>query len=347
MKVLLVLDHAPDYRESFLRQLGNRVELTVVAQPLEPDGLCPPKVRSGYSYVELSSRDLLGFRWQSRLMSLFRGDAWDVICCDLNLRHLARIVSFSFVSSARSRWVWRGHVYGKNNSVLFHVIKKYLLRRGCGCLVYSDIVAERVARDFKIDAVSFNNSQVSIEEFMLGAFDQHTEIRFLFVGRNQPRKKLFRLIDLVRRHNDIRLRMVGPSMDSLSIPQDLIDEGRVEVFGKTMGNELVPHFKWADMVVNPGHVGLLAINAARYGKGIVIDSLSQHAPEYWIAKESCQPFIPFESEAVVDRFIDHIRKNRWKFAQWGEQLQDIAKRKYTIEFMADAHIKVFTSVVGN
>jgi hypothetical protein len=86
------------------------------------------------------------------------------------------------------------------------------------------------------------------------------------------------------------------------------------------------------------------MNAAKHGKGIVVDSGSEHAPEYWLAKEAGQPFISFGDMQEVNRFIDDVLVNRWKLQHWGRQLQDMAKEKYTIEYMAEAHLRVFEKV---
>lgn len=346
MKVLLILDHAPDYREIFLRELSKYVDLTVVAQPCERDGLAPPDNRSGYFYAQLPTVRWLGINFQPGLKQLLGREDWDVVCCDLNLRHPTRLFLFLAFRAYRRKWIWRGHIYGKKKSIGLQILKKYLLQNGVGCLAYSEPIAARVFSDFGVKSFSFNNTQVGENDFLSGVFEEHSELRFLFVGRNQPRKKLKRLISLVQRHKDLYVRFIGPGMESLDVPPSLIDSGNVKIFGKMMGTDLIAHFNWADIVANPGHVGLLTINAAKHGKGIIIDSKSHHAPEYWIAKESGQPFISFDNEKVVDRFVEHVRNNRWRLKQWGKQLQNVAKQKYTIEYMAKVHCQAFKNTIA-
>jgi glycosyltransferase involved in cell wall biosynthesis len=133
-------------------------------------------------------------------------------------------------------------------------------------------------------------------------------------------------------------------MEQLEIPDGLENNGRLVVFGRLTGKDLNTHFDWSDLVVSPGNVGLLVMNAARHGKGIVIDDNSYHGPEYWLAKESGQPFISFCDMQEVNRFINDVIDNRWKLQHWGRQLQEVAKEKYTIEYMAEAHYRVFEKV---
>ncbi len=344
MKVLLIIDHAPDYREAFFRELGKKVDLTVASQPCETDGLAPPDKRIGYRYIECPSIRLKGLYWQLGLGRLLCREHWDVVCCDINLRQLSRL--FLFITNKRywKKWVWRGHIFGKNAFGPLDYIRKLMLQRGAACLAYNDPIAQQVTDRYGIEAISFNNTQVSKRDFREGSFGDHSELRMLFVGRNQARKNLDRLIDLVKRHPDIYIRLIGPGMEILDIPEALKQFGRIEIYGRIVGKDLNPHFDWADLVANPGSVGLLVMNAAKHGKGILIDSNSQHGPEYWLAKEAGQPFISFEDQQGVDQFIDDLSKNRWKLHQWGRQLQDVAREKYTIEYMAEAHYKVFEKV---
>lgn len=352
LRVLMILDHAPDYRESFFRELGKFCGLTVVAQPCDESGLSAPLTRMGYEYVEIRSWQLCGVIWQPGLERLCEDPKWDILCVAINVRHLARIAAFLGLPGRRTKWVWRGHIFGRTDSRVLNLLRRYLLMRAAGCLTYSDLQVGMVKRLSGVSAVSFNNTEVRRCEFRAGIHrametSRAMELRMLFVGRFQPRKKLERLIELADRREDVYVRLVGPGMDALSIPDQLFDSGRVQLFGKTSGGALNPHFDWADLVVSPGHVGLLVMNAARHGKGIAIDASSQHAPEFWLAKEAGQPFIDFGSRKAVDSFLDEIGRNRDLLSKLGAELQRVAQSKYTIEYMAAAHMTVFCAVARN
>lgn len=153
-----------------------------------------------------------------------------------------------------------------------------------------------------------------------------------------------RLVDLAERRKDVQVRLVGPGMEELSIPQHLITSGRVKVFGRTIGEALIPHFDWADLVANPGHAGLLVMNAARHGKGIVIDSKSEHAPEYYLAVEAGQPFVRFDEKHDVDEFIQRLLFDSSLAKSLGKKLQEKARKDYTIEHMVKVHLNVFWKV---
>jgi glycosyltransferase involved in cell wall biosynthesis len=348
MKVLMILNHAPDYREPFLRELGEytNIDLTVIAQPCESDGLTPPDRRVGYEYIEIDAIRFFGFLWQPGLGRILRSKRWDVVCVSANLRHLSRIALFITNPKYWNKWLWWGHIFGKNKLHVLDVFRRFIINSAAGCLVHGKSIATELNDTYVTKAISFNNTEIRKNDFRPGRFNQHPELRLLFVGRYQQRKKLERLVDLAERRDDVQVRLIGPGMEKLSVSAELLNQRRAELFGRTVGEDLHCHFDWADLVANPGHVGLLAMNAAKHGKGIVIDSCSDHAPEFYLAKEADQPFISFNDQDEVDQFIDRVQNNPSLLEKWGKNLQEKAKEEYTIEHMAEVHVKAFEAVTS-
>lgn len=350
MRVLMIMNNAPDYREPFLREVGREIDLTVVARPCEPDNLVAPQERKGYTYRELDARRTGGLVWQPDLSTIIDEGEWDVICSSINMRDVGRIRIFQRRRDLHARWIWWGHIFGKTPLPGLAAVRGALLRRSAGALVFNEGIAQDVRERYGISARSFNNTQVRLSEFRPGVFSaEHPAIHLLFVGRNQPRKHLDRLVALAQRRVDIVVRLIGPGMESLTVPSALEETGRVERLGRIGGDLLKEHFDWSDLIVNPGHVGLLVMHTAQHGKGIVIDSSSDHAPEYWLAEEADQPFIDFSQVHEVDRFFQELitaedRSDRLR--AWGGRLQAIAKERYTIEHMAQVHLEMFREVVG-
>jgi len=347
MKVLMILNHAPDYREAFLRELGKykSIDLTVIAQPCEPNGLTPPDYRDGYQYIEINSIRFFGLLWQPGLGQILRGNQWDVVCVSANLRHLSRIALFITNPGYKDKWIWWGLIFGEVESIIAGLVKKYLFELSAGCLVHSKAVSLRLQKEYDMEGISYNNTEVARAEFRPGNFEkQNHEIKMLFVGTYKPRKKLERLIKLATRRDDVKIRIVGPGMEKLQGYQKLAEVGKFEVYGRATGNLLNHHFDWADILVSPGNVGLLCMNAARHGKGIVIDNNSYHGPEFFLAKEADQPFISFSNSAEVDQFIERVQKDPSLLEKWGNALQEKARKEYTIEHMAEVHVHTFEAV---
>ncbi len=355
-RVLMILNNAPDYREPFLREVSRSIELTVLARPCEPDGLVPPAERIGYTYLERPARRFFGMVWQRDVRRIVQETDWDIICSSINMREIGRIRTFRTNRILHKKWIWWGHIYGSTPLPGLAGMRRSLLKQSAGALVFNDDIAGRVREEFGIPAWSFNNTQVRISDFRQGAFLPATaptrdgKLQMLFVGRYQPRKQLERLVALAERMPEVATRLVGPGMEAINVPSGLKATGRVRCFGRTVGEELHEHFDWADLVVNPGHVGLLVMNAAQHGKGIVIDSSSSHAPEYLLAREAGQPFIDFSRESEVDDFVRSIvgvpdvSDAGTTLREWGERLQQVAKERYTIEHMAAVHRSAFESV---
>jgi len=86
------------------------------------------------------------------------------------------------------------------------------------------------------------------------------------------------------------------------------------------------------------------MNAAWHQKGIVIDSESRHAPEYWLAKEAGQPFIDFSDCEAVDQFLNGVIADPIVAKVWAEHFQELVRGQLSIQYMVDTHLKVFNNI---
>src|SRR5690554_3255010 len=94
LKVLMILEFAPDYRESFLRMLAEECELTVIAQSCEIVNLKEPDNRGNYKYIEVNSKKRLGFFFQRELKEVIYQEKFNVICSSCNFKYLSRLLLF-------------------------------------------------------------------------------------------------------------------------------------------------------------------------------------------------------------------------------------------------------------
>lgn len=341
MKVLFVLDHAPDYREAFLRYLGSKCNLIVVAQPCKWDNLKPPKLRSGYRYIELSKSYGKTIRFNFELRGIIKLNTPDIICVALNLRHPFRIINFLSLKKYRKRWIWWGQIFGNNDFTVLVNLKKLLIKKSAGCLVYTEDIVERLNIP---NVISFDNSQFAEKDYvkLTNNLSMKT-FNCLFVGRPQARKRLEMLFDLTSKYDFIKIRLVGPGMKSFF--QSFPEHKNIKLFEGATGLELQEHFSWSNLVINPGHVGLLVMNAACHNRPIVIDSEVDHAPEVILAKQANQYFIDFTNEETVNCFFNDLLKNPKQLVEKGEEIFFVAKTKYTIEKMATKHMDMFVEVM--
>lgn len=348
MRVLLVLDHAPDYREEFLRQLSCSCSLTVIAQPCEPDGLMPPSERIGYRYIESNTSSIGPFRWFCGFSKLLARD-WDTICVAFNPHHPWRLLPFLLRRSYRKKWVWWGQVYGKSNSKVLSSIRQYFLGSSRAVLVYSKEIQDRLTKELPgISIKSFNNTQASLSDYKRLPFRSNGDglVRLLFVGRPQDRKRLHVLVNLARERSDVRIRLVGPVMQQYMRNTSLGNIPGVDCFDGAKGDALLSHFEWCDLVANPGHLGLLAVNAAQHFRPIAVQNNVVHAPEVILAREANQVFLNFDNAQEIDSLIQKIKSAGW-LQDKAESLHLIGRHRYTIENMVQVHIDLFSSLSGH
>ncbi|GAB2989252.1 hypothetical protein GCM10027284_02220 [Cyclobacterium sediminis] len=338
-KVLFLIDHAPNYRESFLRELSHLCHLTVLAHSCERDNLTPPIKRIGYNYIELKQTYGKKLRFNFELPKIIRSIDPDVICVALNPRYPVRIINFLFSISLWSKWIWWGQIFGRSNNFILDKLRLYLLKKSFGTLVYTDDIANKLSG---INVVSFNNSQFSSKEFKKLDNIIDNSLKFLFVGRPQKRKNLEYIITLANKNPNFKFRLVGPGM--LNYFSDYDIPNNIELFGAAQGENLTNHFKWSNLVLNPGHVGLLVMNAACHCRPIIINSDVNHAPEIILAQESDQFFLNFNSDQDVDLFFSNLSQNKDLIINKGNLLYSNGLKKYTVEMMAKNHMEVFNNV---
>lgn len=347
VKVLLVLDHAPDYREDFLRLLSSYCDLTVLAQPCHVDNLAPPTERKGYKYIELAPRVFGPLRWLTTPGAVLDWQAFDVLCVAWNPRHPWRIVPLLRRPWLRRRWIWWGQVYGRSGNLVLRLVRRVLIRLSSGALVYSEDIAKRLAAELNsVPVMSFNNSSTLRRDFRACPWSDADRPRFLFVGRPQDRKRLDRALALARRYPEVLFRFVGPGMlDFLSQLMCPLPDN-VEVFDRATGKELERHFECSQLVINPGHLGLLAVNAAQHRRGLAVQSDARHAPEVILAQQAGQIFMDFDDPQETSTLIATVQQQPERIRRLGLRIQEVALARYTVENMVEVHLAMFRAVAA-
>jgi glycosyltransferase involved in cell wall biosynthesis len=338
MRVILLLDNAPDYRESFLRCLGNKCELTVIAHPCQLSKLQPPNQRCNYNYIELNCTNRTVFSEKDEFQTAVDSISPQILCVSLNLRFPKRIIDF-YRNKKSVPWIWWGQVFGKNK--FLNPLKLYLIKKSNGALVYTEDIVNKINHK---NVISFNNSQFSKDDFIELPNLVTNKLKLIFVGRPQDRKRLDLAIDLARRRKDVQIKFIGPGMSNYFKDVKLPDN--LKLYHAAHGEDLKEHFKWSNLVINPGHAGLLVMNAATHNRAIIINSSADHAPEVQLAKEADQFFVDFKDSIALDSLIDHLIMKPEVYLKKADIIQTIAKNKYTVEFMADKHLHLFQKTLN-
>ncbi|WP_147802804.1 glycosyltransferase [Alkalicoccus halolimnae] len=354
-KVLFLSAFIPHYREELIKQLSKDCSLTVTSLDLEKLNLISLKENQNNSYKLINTKSIkivekfFKISIVPKEINLASKNQWDTIFAFYSLRYPHRLIIFLWYKlfSRKTNWIWVGHIYGNNTNFLVKFLRKVFLNSSDGVLTYTTEYVEKLKKDgINVDIQSFNNTSVKLEDIKILPLKNinNKMINILFVGRYQKRKKIERLIYLAKRREDVNLRLIGPGMETL---QKKVRENnllnRVSIYGAKTGEELEHHFKWSHIVANPGHVGLLVVTAGQYGRPIIIDNQSSHAPEYVIAEKTEQFFIDWGNDKEVDKTINFFKSSPSTIVSKGKQLSDLIKKEYTVE----NSVKSFTSFLKN
>lgn len=331
MKVLYLINYAPNYREPLLRELGKRVNLTVASYRGDSAGLADPEERVGYRFVELKRYRVAGVNFNLR--EFFMGFNYDLIIVGYTLWHPLRMANLFRFKPV----VAEGLIYGRSNSWITGCLRRLFLTVADNILVYSKLVERRLRNEIKNkEIISFNNTSYALSELkQLPITFRDNRLNILWIGSMKKRKKVHLLVELARRNKSVNIRLIGPGMTNESftdVPENL------DLLGPLFGDCLEEHFLWSHVVFNPGNIGLLVMNAARYSRCLVIDDNSQHGPEVQLAYDADQIFIDFEDSNMVDSMVSRLLKNSVLLRSKGIDAFNEMKN-YTLEFMVEKYIE--------
>ena len=159
-----------------------------------------------------------------------------------------------------------GHFQGSRNWMVLKLLRRFLINSSDGALTYTEelrrMLLDLGCRSEKV--VSANNSDVKKQEVIaLPLPSMENGLNVLFVGRHLKQKRVERLIDLAGRVSYIRVRLIGPGMESLkTVIKKRGLANRVSFFGPKTDEDLKEDFFWCHLVANPGSLGLLVLSTS-------------------------------------------------------------------------------------
>ncbi|PWH86416.1 glycosyltransferase family protein [Brumimicrobium oceani] len=333
-KVLYLINYAPNYRDKFLTELGQFVDLTVTSYKGIEANLQDPDERIGYKYIPLEKKKFLKFHFNTKEFTLGNED-YDVIVVGYSMWFLPRMFN---LFRRKKRVICEGLIYGSHKDPITKLLRKIFINANQeGILVYSEMVKKRLIKETKKPIIVFNNTSYSKSEISpLPLPELKDKLHIIWVGRYQERKKIDRLHDLAQRDSRVHVRLIGPGIREEFTNKKKLDN--LEIFDAAYEEELKEHFEWAHLVFNPGGAGLLVMNAARFNRSIAIDPNSHHGPEIQLAIDANQDFIDFSEPKKVKAYIDQIYSDPQLLKENAKRLSD-KMGNYTIEHMAQQYLK--------
>lgn len=332
-KVLYLVNFAPNYRDKFLRELGKEVDLTVTAYLGNEANLTDPDSRAGYNFVPLQRKKILGFNFNLKEFTIANDD-YDVVIVGYTLWNPLRMIN---LFRRKKRVICEGLIYGRSNNVITKLLRKSFIEASEGVLVYSLAVKDKLEKETNKPIIVFNNTSYAKDEIRpLELPPLQDMLNIIWVGRYQKRKELERLYELAKIDQRIQVRLIGPGI--IEAFADKLKLRNFQVFDSAYGKQLEEHFSWSHIVLNPGGAGLIVMNAARFGRSIVIDKNAYHGPEIQLAIEANQDFIDFSNLEEVRLYIDSIIGDSQYIRQQAHNLT-IQMKNYTIEHMTERYMQ--------
>lgn len=342
-KVLFILNHAPNYRAVFLRELAKHIDLTVMARGGDEIDLRDPDKHAGYRFIELKSRRFMGLNFNISHFTQAFGD-FDILIFGASLREPFMLLN---LLRPNKKIILFGHIFShkrKEEFLLNKILNAWAWRCCNSFLVHSDSIKNRLAPKTDKPVYSFNNTYFYESDIKkLPFFDTEDGLHIIWVGRYVEQEIKLRnitcLIDLARRNKRVSVRLIGTGIRKGLKDEDIPDN--VDLFGEVFDDEVLErHFRWSHVVMNPGIAGLLVVNTARFGRPIIIDENIVQGPEVQLARDADQIFLDFDDNEKVDELIDYLIENKkGQLEIMGGRMADTMKDRYTIEYMVQQFLK--------
>lgn len=307
MKICLITNLAPHYREEIFRLLDSRLECDFVFGDTLNNGIrtFPPVGFRNHVTVVKNVQNGQVTLWQKGVLKKL-SEQYDLYILSGDIRCLSTWVFLTLASLRHRRiWLWAHGWSGRENR-LQRMLKKMFYRMSEGVLLYGDYARNlMISNGFAPEKLwVIHNSLAYSQQKAIRENLKKTDIyrvRFrnddptlIFIGRLTTAKRLDMILDAMKilRSRKVFCNLVlvgeGPDLDFLKL-QIICNglENRVWLYGpcydETLNAELIYN---ADLCVSPGNIGLTAIHVLTYGTpALTHDNFKHQGPEF----EAIQP----------------------------------------------------------
>lgn len=222
-------------------------------------------------------------------------------------------------------------------------------------LKQSGYPADRITQlDNAIDNQAFERDLASVTDAQMAALRQEIDAPEgapigLFCGSLYPDKRLDYMIEAADRiHAELpafRLVVIGDGPSAATIRQAMETRPWLKWQGVRKGVEKAAWFKLADVVINPGLVGLHILDSFCSGTPMVTTAESRHSPEIAYLKDGVNGLVVRGdagryADAVITLFKDGARLEAIKQAALADA------RHYTLEHMVEQFADGIVRCVG-
>ena len=307
MKICLITNLAPHYREEIFRLIDARLECDFMFGDTLHNGIrtfSPVGFRNAVTVLKNVQKGQVTL-WQRGVMKAL-GKPYGLYILSGDIRCFSTWVFLMLACVLRKRvWLW-AHGWSGRENAMQKFLKKLFFRMPEGVLLYGDYARNlMIDNGFSADRLwVIHNSlaysrQVQIRKHlsMPNIFSEkfgNTDPTLIFIGRLTASKRLDMILDamtlLSERQIFCNLILVGEGPESETLKRRAIVSGlggRIWFYGacydETINAELISN---ADLCVSPGNIGLTAIHVMTYGTpAITHNCFKYQGPEF----EAIQP----------------------------------------------------------
>ena len=340
IKVCFILNNVPDFRAVFLNNLCKYVDVIVISGKCDGVSKIESTEEIKFEHIIIKQTKFFGLLLEPDLLKSSYFKNVDVIFMSANLKAVFRGIVARTNTAFKKKAIWWGLFFGPHENWLVKKYRKFFLFPISVAATHSNKVAKLLIKEYGINAQSYNNSQVFLNEFKSLPFSHESNtLKILFVGTYKKRKKIERLLEIAKRNGKkVKIRIIGSGMDELIKKASSFDN--ITFYSRTIGNDLENHFLWSDVVMSPGNMGLLVSTAAKYNRAVIYDSASYHGPEVELAEESRQYSISVADKEKIDNLINRLIAEPTILKDYAKALQTCAKNNYNVENMIKVHLSL-------
>ncbi len=362
MKKVVILQHRLlHYRTSLFEQLrkacfDSGIDLQLVhgqASPRESikkdEGSLPWAREVHNHFLELSTKDLV---WQPFHADLRDADLVVVMQESRILSNYPLI--FSRLWSSRKVAYWGHGVNFQSDAPtgFRERWKRIMLNRVDWWFAYTGLTRDiLLAKHYPKEKITVLDNAIDNERFVTDLasvdFEQMTRLRGeldltengklgLFCGSLYADKKLEFLIkaaDIIHaKLPGFRLVIIGDGPSAVELKELIKNKPWVHWVGVRKGLDKAAYFRLADVVLNPGLVGLHVLDAFCAGVPMFTTDNARHSPEIAYLEHGVNGFVLTDDPAVYAIEVVGLLNNKSRFESVKRAAQDAAK-KYTLERM--------------
>lgn len=350
LKVLLLTNTIPHYRESIYSGLAEKVDLTIIT-----NSTIKEQENKKYIHRTIPFKKKGPFYFHSDLYNTAQKFDVVIVMFDISWLSYMNLVLRKKRSYKIILWgigVSTKSGFGKESSQIIEKARYFIARRADSLLFYSEFPVNRyLERGVKESNIFIAHNTIKCD-YIYKHVENRVRDTFLFVGTLYPSKKIDILLESFKRvhkqiPNYIKLKIIGKGSESEFVKTWIAENemsDRVFLEGEKRGRELEEYFERALATISPGQAGLAVLESFSYGVPFVTSSDAITGGERLNIKNGETGYL-FDSEKDLDSLLLDMVSDP-KSDSFYENIYNYYREKRQPSNMVDGIYKAIKHVVN-